>query len=86
MVVREKPRVEVKNADFFFKLVKIALSKRRKTLLNNLRSSNLLPLSKTDIDTILTRLEIDGQRRGETLTVEEFGRLGNAILSKMILK
>jgi 16S rRNA (adenine1518-N6/adenine1519-N6)-dimethyltransferase len=86
MVVREKPRVEVKNADFFFKLVKIALSKRRKTLLNNLRSSNLLPLSKTDIDKILTRLEIDGQRRGETLTVEEFGRLGNAILSKMILK
>jgi len=86
MVVREKPRVEVKNADFFFKLVKIALSKRRKTLLNNLRSSNLLPLSKTHIDTILTRLEIDGQRRGETLTVEEFGRLGNAILSKMILK
>ncbi len=85
MVVREKPRFEVMNADFFFKLVKTALSKRRKTLLNNLRSSNLLQSSKTDIDKILTRLEIDGQRRGETLTVEEFGKLSNAILSKMLL-
>ena len=85
MVVREKPRFEVKNADFFFKLVKTALSKRRKTLLNNLRSSNLLRSSKTDIDKILTMLEIDGQRRGETLTVEEFGKLSKAILSKMLL-
>ena len=80
MVVREKPRFEVKNADFFFKLVKTALSKRRKTLLNNLRSSDLLQLSKADIDKTLNMLEIDGQRRGETLTVEEFGRLSNAIL------
>ncbi|MCD6153665.1 MAG: ribosomal RNA small subunit methyltransferase A [Syntrophobacterales bacterium] len=85
MVVRENPRFEVKNADFFFKLVKTALSKRRKTLLNNLRSSNLLRSSKTDIDKILTMLEIDGQRRGETLTVEEFGKLSKAILSKMLL-
>ena len=85
MVVRENPRFEVKNADFFFKLVKTALSKRRKTLLNNLRSSTLLRSSKTDIDKILTMLEIDGQRRGETLTVEEFGKLSKAILSKMLL-
>ena len=80
MVVREKPRFEVRNADFFFKLVKTAFSKRRKTLLNNLRSSDLLQLSKADIDKTLNMLEIDGQRRGETLTVEEFGRLSNAIL------
>jgi len=83
MVVRETPLFETKNADFFFKVVKTAFSKRRKTLLNNLKSSDLLQSSKMDIDKILSGLEIDGQRRGETLTVEEFGRLSNAIFSKM---
>ena len=83
MIVRETPLFETKNADLFFKVVKTAFSKRRKTLLNNLKSSDLLQSSKMDIDKILNELEIDGQRRGETLTVEEFGKLSNAIFSKM---
>ena len=83
MIVRETPLFEKTDANFFFKVVKTAFSKRRKTLLNNLKRSALLQSSEMDIAKILDELEIDGQRRGETLTVEEFGKLSNAIFSKM---
>lgn len=81
MIVRESPLFDIKDADFFLKVVKIAFSKRRKTLLNNLKGSDLLKSSKRDVAEILELLEIDGNRRGETLTVEEFGKLSNALLS-----
>ena len=34
---------------------------------------------KPDIPMLLAEAGIDGQRRGETLTVEEFGRLAETI-------
>ncbi len=86
LTVREVPLFDIKNSDFFFKVVKTAFSKRRKTLLNNLKDSDLLMASKKDITDILELLDIDGNRRGETLTVEEFGKLNNALLSAKTLK
>lgn len=81
LTVREAPLFNIKNPDFFSKVVKTAFSKRRKTLLNNLKYSDLLKASKKDITDILELLDIDSNRRGETLTVEEFGKLSNALLS-----
>jgi 16S rRNA (adenine1518-N6/adenine1519-N6)-dimethyltransferase len=81
LTVREAPLFNIKNPDFFSKVVKTAFSKRRKTLLNNLKYSDLLKASKKDITDILELLHIDSNRRGETLTVEEFGKLSNALLS-----
>lgn len=80
MIVRESPLFDIKDADFFLKVVKASFSKRRKTLLNNLKGSDLLKSSKKDVAGILELLGIDGSRRGETLTVEEFGKLSNALL------
>ena len=80
MVVRERPLFDIKDTDFFLKVVKIAFSKRRKTLLNNLKNSDLSGLSGKDLAGILELSSINSKRRGETLTVEEFGILSNALM------
>ncbi|MDO8723135.1 MAG: 16S rRNA (adenine(1518)-N(6)/adenine(1519)-N(6))-dimethyltransferase RsmA [Syntrophales bacterium] len=82
IVMRQKPLVDLKDDDFFRKVVKVAFSKRRKTLLNNLRAANL-PFCEREINSSLDAAGIDGKRRGETLTTEEFGMLSNLLFSKI---
>ena len=60
-----KPPFEV-DEDFFFKVVRTAFAKRRKTLLNS--------LACFDKEKILAS-SIDGKRRAETLSLEEFATL-----------
>lgn len=81
MIVREKPRIDIKDENLFLQVVKAGFSMRRKTLFNNLKRSALLSEFDRDIHEIFHSAGIDGQRRGETLTVEEFGRLSNTIYS-----
>ncbi|MBB4826801.1 16S rRNA (adenine1518-N6/adenine1519-N6)-dimethyltransferase [Sporosarcina luteola] len=74
------PPVEVIDEDFLFEVSRGSFVQRRKTILNNLQSS--LPGGKEKKDAILEAFEkvgIDPGRRGETLTIEEFGRLANAL-------
>lgn len=83
MTVREKPMFDIKNPDHFLKVTKTAFSKRRKTLMNSLKNSDLLKsCKKEDIAEVLGQLKINGNRRGETLTVEEFAKLSNALNTK----
>ena len=84
IIIREKPLMDLNDHDFFVKIVKIAFSKRRKTLLNNLRSSPLLGYSEREVVSALKKSGIDGVRRGETLTAEELGKLSNALYSREI--
>lgn len=80
LVRRETPAVEVTNEAEFFKLTKAAFNMRRKTLWNNLLSSyGKDELTKTWLETSLEQAEIDPKRRGETLSLEEFARLSNAL-------
>lgn len=74
--VRDEPLCRVDDMDFFRRLVRSAFSKRRKTLLNNLKSSSL-PITGDQIGIALSTLGIDGVRRGETLSVHEFAALSN---------
>ncbi|MEH6943984.1 16S rRNA (adenine(1518)-N(6)/adenine(1519)-N(6))-dimethyltransferase RsmA [Bacillus sp. JJ722] len=79
---REKPLVEVKDEDFFFTVTRASFAQRRKTLQNNLTSQ--LKNGKEKKDLILAALEranIDPKRRGETLTIEEFGRLSDELVA-----
>jgi 16S rRNA (adenine1518-N6/adenine1519-N6)-dimethyltransferase len=76
--VRDEPLCRVDDADFFQRLVRTAFSKRRKTLLNNLKSSSL-SVSDEQITTVLSTLGIDGARRAETLSVKEFAALSNLL-------
>ncbi|MGC9977420.1 MAG: 16S rRNA (adenine(1518)-N(6)/adenine(1519)-N(6))-dimethyltransferase RsmA [Syntrophales bacterium] len=84
MVMREMPVVDLTDNDFFFKIVKTVFARRRKTLLNNLRSLRLLGYSDTDVAKALKDSGIDGGRRGETLTAMEIGRLSNVLHSVKI--
>ena len=80
--VREKPAVEVDDEAFFFEITRASFAQRRKTILNNLVSH--LPDGKARKDLILKGLEqagIDPIRRGETLSLQEFADLSNALKS-----
>jgi 16S rRNA (adenine1518-N6/adenine1519-N6)-dimethyltransferase len=81
MVMRELPQLDLIDHDFFFKIVKTVFAKRRKTLLNNLRSLHLLGYSDADVAKALRDTGVDGGRRGETLPALEIGRLSNALHS-----
>ncbi len=77
---RPAPAVQVVDEAFFFTVTRSSFAQRRKTILNNLTSQ--LPDGKLQKDAIITCLnacEIDPTRRGETLSIEEFGRLSNAL-------
>jgi len=65
--------------EFFFAVVKHAFAQRRKTLFNNLKASAIMKTADVDITDILNELQIDGHRRAETLSVEEFARLASAL-------
>ncbi len=79
MDMRERPLFELSNHSMFLKTVKAAFSKRRKTLANNLKGMDTVCSGDMDVSSLLDEAGIDGRRRGETLTVEEFGRLAETI-------
>lgn len=77
----ETPRVQVKDEKLFFGLVRDAFGKRRKTLLNAL-STGTLNLDKELVRKGLKAADIDENRRGETLSIEEFAKLANVFAEK----
>jgi len=77
--VLEKPAVEVKDEELFFKVVRAAFEQRRKALENALSRSRDLRLSKKKVLEILEKADIRPLRRGETLSLEEFARLSSLI-------
>ncbi len=80
---REKPAVTVQDEAFFFEVVRASFAQRRKTLMNNL-VNNLqgIPKDKELLEQALQETGIDPKRRGETLTIEEFGRLSDALYNQ----
>ena len=79
--VREEQIYHVDNEDIFFKNVKASFGQRRKTLLNSLGGLGFL--SKDQIKEALKEANIDEKRRGETLSIEEFATLANAVNTKV---
>ena len=73
---REQPAVAVENEDFFLEIVHAAFKQRRKTIQNNL-NQHFNDLAKEDVTKLLEEAGIVPSRRGETLTIEEFGHLSN---------
>lgn len=67
------PRFQVGREEVFRDIVKSSFSMRRKTLANCLKSAECT--RNKDIAVLLKSCDIDGRRRGETLTPEEFARL-----------
>ncbi|WP_413517475.1 16S rRNA (adenine(1518)-N(6)/adenine(1519)-N(6))-dimethyltransferase RsmA [Carnobacterium maltaromaticum] len=78
---REQPSVIVKNEKIFFQVARAAFVQRRKTLWNNL----LVRYGKEEeikekLVKALELADIDPKRRGETLSLAEFGQLSDAIV------
>ena len=76
--IRNKPVVEVKNEEMFFKLIKASFMQRRKTLMNGLINSGVIT-DKEKIKRIFRNIGIDEGVRGEKLSIEEFAKLSNLI-------
>lgn len=72
---------EVSDELFFYKVIKAAFLKRRKTLKNSL-SKSILEINDESIAASLSEADIDGSRRAETLSTEEFAMLSNSLFSR----
>lgn len=70
-----EPRVPISDHKHYSKVVHAAFGQRRKTLRNAIRA--VWPEDATDA--ALSTTKIDGQRRGETLDISEFGQLAAAL-------
>ncbi|MDF0479711.1 16S rRNA (adenine(1518)-N(6)/adenine(1519)-N(6))-dimethyltransferase RsmA [Vagococcus sp. PNs007] len=77
---RDEPAVQVKDEKAFFKLTKASFQQRRKTLWNNLQATyGKEEETKAHLAKALEEAGIDPKRRGETLTLQEFANLSNAM-------
>jgi len=78
LTLRERPAVEVEDEAFFFRIVQSAFAQRRKTLMNN-----LLALTgkdkRAELTALLESIGIDATRRGETLSLQEYAVLSQAM-------
>ena len=74
-VLRDKPPVDAIDEKLFFHVVKAGFAQRRKTFANTMKTTGL---SKDRIEELLEKANIDGQRRGETFTLQEFADVANA--------
>jgi 16S rRNA (adenine1518-N6/adenine1519-N6)-dimethyltransferase len=70
-------RLDVGNEETYRRVVKAAFGMRRKTLMNCLKSAELC--APGELDGILAECDIDGKRRGETLSMAEFARLARRL-------
>jgi 16S rRNA (adenine1518-N6/adenine1519-N6)-dimethyltransferase len=75
----EAPPVELRDPALFFRVVKAAFGQRRKTLVNSLNNTGAFGLDKERLKGLLAGMGIDENRRGETLSLEQFAQLANGI-------
>lgn len=74
--LRERPPVEVADEALLFRIIRGSFQMRRKQLMNTLEET--LRLGKEKIARLCRQAGVDPQRRGETLTLEEFAKLSRA--------
>jgi len=83
LVRRGVPAVAVDDEARFFTSVRAAFGQRRKTIRNALRGSRTA-VPEAALDVALAAAEIEPMRRGETLSMDEFGRLSNALSAALV--
>lgn len=71
--IYDAPLIPEEQLDTFFRLIKAGFGQKRKTLRNSLASGMHIP--SAEAAQFLTRSGVDPQRRAETLSIEEWGRL-----------
>ena len=87
MMIREAPQVKILDEAVFFAVVRGGFAKRRKTILRALSMAGktfpqLAFIKEYDIRRILSETGVDPARRAETLEIEEFAKIADAITLK----
>lgn len=77
--IYEKPPVIVENERFMFQVIRASFNQRRKTLVNGLLNYSGFSLEKEEILEALEVCGIPGNVRGESLSLEQFAQLANAL-------
>lgn len=77
---RSHPAVQVKDRKLFESLVKMGFGQRRKVFTNAMKAGGI---PAEWIQPVLEKAGIDGRRRGETFSMEEYGRLADAWYDKI---
>lgn len=78
MVVRQEPKLKLSNYSHFRRTIKAAFSQRRKNIKNCLLSGGF---PKENVQKSLETLGITENTRGETISIEQFGKLSEELLS-----
>ena len=78
--LREKPAVEVKDREMFFRVANAAFAMRRKTMLNNLCAT--FRVERAEAQAWMEAAGLDEKVRGERLTLEELARLADAVAER----
>lgn len=77
----EKLPVEVQDEAHMFALIRASFNQRRKTLVNGLTNAGNLHLTKENVIEALKQMGLPETIRGEALSLEQFGKLSNIILT-----
>lgn len=80
LIKHDTPPVQVIDEDFLFEVSRASFAQRRKTILNNLQ--NALMNGKQNKELIIQALQqagVEPSRRGETLSIQEFGKLADCL-------
>jgi 16S rRNA (adenine1518-N6/adenine1519-N6)-dimethyltransferase len=79
--LREQPPVDVPSEELLFRIIRGSFHMRRKQLLNTVEET--LGLGKPRTERLLRHAGINPQRRGETLTLDEFAKLARAAAASL---
>ena len=79
---KETP-VQVEDEKLMFRIIRASFNQRRKTLVNGLKNSGELSLSKEIIEESIEELGVPLTIRGEALSLEQFAMLSNIIYRKI---
>lgn len=77
MIVKDKPKLALTDYSHFKRTVKASFSQRRKNIKNCLLSGGF---SKENIVKSLANLEINENTRGESISIETFGKLSEELI------
>lgn len=76
LIIKDKPLLELSNYNFFRKVVKACFATRRKNIKNSLVNAGF---AKNAVEKTLKDLNLDENLRGETLSIEQMGKLSEKL-------
>jgi 16S rRNA (adenine1518-N6/adenine1519-N6)-dimethyltransferase len=78
---RLAPPVAAPSDEAFFAVSRAAFGQRRKTVANALANSPMLSFERSQIEAALLSAGVNGQRRGETLSLDELAAICRALFA-----